>query len=302
VNWSLLGIFLAGIVLIVVAHAWHTRTFDEAGAFREIVQDTIRDLGIAFLVSSVVAKLFELYRSLRHSIESMKDVVDATMADKLTRDVWFQLEDLIDNKSVLRKDLRVRLEVGRDAKLKTHEAILRAEVEYAVEGVGRRRHPVTIAHDLDYQLTNDELNLPRFEQITIGKKQVNGDEEAEVTSYGPAEIGNVVRNGRFRQEIEPLRGGESVQVQLVRHELVYLPGSYNFYTPEFTMGLIVSVAKVPDDIQVEVWVRPQGEQHAPPRLNREWRTTQLILPGQGVEIKFLSKAPKEDKMCLTAEG
>jgi hypothetical protein len=118
-----------------------------------------------------------------------------------------------------------------------------------------------------------------------------------VTNYGPDEIARVVTDGRFRQGMEPLRGGESVRVQLIREESVYLPGSYNFYTPEFTMGLVIDVAKIPDDIEAEVWVRPQGEQRAPSRLDRGWRTTQLILPGQGVEIEFLNKAPTSRPAC-----
>lgn len=81
VKWSIAGIFVAGVVLLLIAHTWRTRSFDEAGAYREIAQDTLRDLGIACVLSSIVAGLFELYRSQRHSIDSMKDVVDATMAD-----------------------------------------------------------------------------------------------------------------------------------------------------------------------------------------------------------------------------
>jgi len=84
-RWSLLGVFAAGVMLITASVV----ISGPAGWDRlnHVVQDVARDLGIAFVVSSVVAALFELYRSLHHQIESMRDVVDATMTDKLTKEV-----------------------------------------------------------------------------------------------------------------------------------------------------------------------------------------------------------------------
>lgn len=279
----MLGVFVLGLILLVVVHTWKYRTYYEPGAFIEITQDVVRDLGIAFIVSSIVGQLFELYRSLRHSIDSMKDVVDAVMADKLTKEVWFQLEDLIENKKVLRVGLRIRLELERDELLKPHEAKLRAEIDYEVKGIGRRPNPVVIKHDLDYQLTNSSLKLPRFERITIGRQN-----DQQVETYVGEDLNKHVKEGRFEKRIGKLKYGESVQVQVVREELVHVPGSYNLYTTEFSTGIAVNVAKLPDGVDAEVWVRPQGEGRSPAREHFEWRTDSLILPGQGVEIKFLA--------------
>lgn len=113
--WSLASIFVVGVILLAV----HRLIPAPSGwpRLNESLQEVTRDLGIAFVVSSVVAVLFELYRSLHHQIEAMKDVIDAVMADKLTKAVWFELEDLIEKKAVLRKELRVRLALYSDARL-----------------------------------------------------------------------------------------------------------------------------------------------------------------------------------------
>jgi hypothetical protein len=283
--WSLIGIFAAGILLLSL------RRFIPALAgwdrLNHSVQDLARDLGIAFVISTVVAGLFELYRSLHHQIQAMRDVIDAVMSDKLTKDVWFELEDLIDKKSVLRSGLRVRLEAFRNAELRPHEARLRVELEYVLVSIGRKRVPIRLSHDLDYHLASRKLNLPRFERITLLRKTSPPNPGFEEKIFEPSDLTESNKIGKFEISVDPLGAGDSLLVRIVREELVHIPGSYNLYTPEFTRGLRVLVAESPEDVRTEVWVRPQGEgKHLVPTGN-EWWTDDLILPGQGVEVKFL---------------
>jgi len=287
--WSLASTFAVGVILLAV----HRLTPAPSGwpLLSESIQEVTRDLGIAFVVSSVVAILFELYRSLHHQIEAMKDVIDAVMADKLTKAVWFELEDLIEKKAVLRKELRVRLELYRDAGLQPYEARLQVELEYLVEGIGKRR-PLKISHDLDYQLANRHLRLPRFERITIlriadGSATAHASEETVLESDQLVEAN---KSGRFELESAALKPEETMRIRVVREELVHIPGSYNLYTPEFTKGLRVLIAECPAEFITEVWVSPQGEGKHLVRIGNEWWTEELILPGQGVEVKFLPKS------------
>jgi hypothetical protein len=287
--WSLVSTFALGLVLLAGRGVIPARV--GWPHLNESIQEVARDLGIAFIVSSVVAVLFELYRSLHHQIEAMKDVIDAVMADKLTKAVWFELEELIEKKTVLRKELRVRLEAYRDEGLQPYEARLRVELEYLLEGIGKRR-PVKISHDLDYQLANCQLKLPRFERITIlriaeGSIAAHGSEEKVLER---AQLVEANKNGRFEQSFDALKPGETLRIRVVREEIVHIPGSYNLYTPEFTKGLRVLIAECPAELTTEVWVRPQGEGKHLVQTGNEWWTEELILPGQGVEVKFLSKS------------
>ncbi len=285
-RWSVFGIvtvglaFLAGRGLIPPKAGWDR--------FNESIQDLTRDLGIALIVSGVVAVLFELYRSLHHQIESMKDVIDAVMTDKLTKAVWFELEDLIEKKSLLRKGLRVRLEVHRDDNLQPHEARLRVELEYLLEAIGKRG-PLKIAHDLDYHLANRRLKLPRFERITILRITENTSSAREEAVDG-GQLDKANADGRLELPLAALQPSEVLRIRVVREEIVHAPGSYNLYTPEFTKGLRVLIAACPDEFRTEVWVRPQGEGKHLVQTGNEWWSEDLILPGQGVEIKFIVKS------------
>lgn len=284
--WSLASIFLVGLLLLATRELIPVKAGWDR--FNESIKDLARDLGIAFIVSSLVAGLFELYRSLHHQIQSMRDVIDAVMADKLTKEVWFELEDLIDKKSVLRKELRIRLEASRDGALQSHEARLRVELEYVLIGIGRKPQAIKLAHDLDYQLANSLAKLPRFERITVVRMTEDAfDTASEEKVFDECDLNQSNRNGRFELDLKPLAGKDYLRVRIVREELAHIPGSYNFYTPEFAKGLRVLVAQCPENVRTEVWVRPQGEGKHLVRTGNEWWTEELILPGQGVEIKFL---------------
>lgn len=290
--WSLVVIAVAGVLMLSLRQlipgvpGWT--------GFNASVQDLLRDIGVAFVVSSVVGGLFEVYRNLHHQIQSMQDVVDALMVGKLTKQVWFELENLIDAKIVLRKDLRIRIAARRKANLQPYEAQLRVELEYGIQAIGKSRDSLHVRHDLDYHLARPDLDLPRFERLTIVRmEETNGaickvDEEV----YADARLAECVKDGALDIKQKPLRANESLRIRLTREEVVHIPGSYNLYTTEFTKGLRVLIAECPDATRVELSVRPQGENLPMTPVGNEWSTEQLILPGQGIELKFLVDGEK----------
>ena len=226
--------------------------------FNESVQDVLRDLGIAFIVSSVVAVFFELYRSLHHQIQSMRDVIDAVMADKLTKDVWFELQDLIDKKSVMRKGLHIRIQAYRDKLLQPHEAKLRVELGYVLVAIGRKRLPIKLSHDLDYHIGDLGMRLPRFERISIVRLVEGGpDSASEEMIFEEPELSESNRKGRFESPpLEPLHEGEYLRIRVVREELAHIPGSYNLYNSRrfcrpYKKGLPTADFKFPDDSNLQ---------------------------------------------------
>ena len=244
-----------------------------------IVPDLCHDLGIAFLVSFAVAWLFEIYRSVRHQMESMRDVIDFVMGEQITADVWIEVKELIESKYVIRRDVRLRLEFEHAAGLREHERVMKVEHEYSLYSLRGKKRTFNIEHELDYQFDNRSLGLPRWETLVIDPSDVRTqpDKRAELSS---PEL-NVPIHLAPRGENEP------VFVRTERREIVHVPGSYNFYTPEFMKGLRLSILGCPPGVRLEVWVRPHGGGKALKDKDHTWSYDQIIFPGQGVEIKFV---------------
>jgi hypothetical protein len=56
---------------------------------------------------------------------------------------------------------------------------------------------------------------------------------------------------------------------------------------EYTKNLILQLDHPAEGFDVEVKVRPEGVGQTLVRTGNTWRCDSLILPGQGVEIKFI---------------
>lgn len=237
VKLSLAISLLLGILLLVFSALKLGHDLPYVGF---IVPDLCHDLGIAFLVSFAVAWLFEIYRSVRHQMESMRDVIDFVMGEQITADVWMEVKELIENKCVIRRDVRFRFEFERCDELAEHESILKVEHEYNLYSLRNKKQTLSITHELDYHFRSELLGLPKWEGIVIE-----------------------------------------------RREIVHVPGSYNFYTPEFMKDLRLSILGCPRGVRLEVWIRPHGGGEALKDKDHTWSYDQIIFPGQGIEIKFI---------------
>ena len=256
-----------------------------------LLPDLFHDFGIAFLVSAAVGALFELYRSNRHQMESMKDVIDFAMGDRLTGEIWQEVQELLEAKAVIRRSTRLRLQFENVDGINRHEALLRVDHEYDLYCLRPKSLKHTIAHELDYQLRNQELRLPRWEAVVVEPEEAKSNDDAPDLGKPRIEV-EVTLASRQEQQ--------SVYVRTERLELVNVPGSYNFYTPEFTKGLRLSIVACPTDVRVEVWVRPHGGATALPEQGHTWSYDQLIFPGQGIEVKFIRKvAHRENELGRT---
>jgi hypothetical protein len=154
-----------------------------------------------------------------------------------------------------------------------------------------------VEHELDYQYRGLIGGLPRFTPCTLDaiREQKQSSVEGGKVSFRVPLTG---------------RGGHPIRVQINRQELVPMPGSYNLYTPEFIKGLTVVVAESMPEVEVEVTVRPQGPEESLRRIGNTWFTEQLILPGQGLEVKFMTpvairdgqtKSPEQKAPCIATK-
>lgn len=278
VKLSLAVCVLLGILLFTLSALKLGQSIQPKG----FLPDLAKDVGMGLLVSSIVGGLFEIYRSTRHEIETMKDVIDFVMGDRITPAIWMELKGLIEKREVIRRDFHLRLEFEPSTELEPHQRILKVDLEYDIESLLDAGARATVLHELDYQFQNRKLDLPRWDTISIRPN------EARVKPREKLDL------KKARQEIEvnlPPRqsGGPPIRVRTARRELATVPGSYNLYTPEFTKKLHVTVSGCPDNVETQVWVAPHGENRATADTNNVWYYDQLLFPGQGIEIKFVDK-------------
>jgi hypothetical protein len=267
----------SGIILLFLAHLkWHE---DWSSFF----PDLLRDLGMAFIISTVVALLIEFYRFAHHWFGAMWEMLDLLMSEEITSAVWLELKDLIKGKKVIRKGVHIRLALTTGHGLPEHLRELSVEYGYSLHGLGKKRTRIELAHELDYQFAGIDKILPRFTRFTVddGTGSAGIDFEADMKA--------AQATGTIKRVVwVPPRDGTAIQVWIERRELVPIPGSYNLYTPDFMKGLNVIVADGASDVRVEVWIRPQGSGEELRQLGNSWYSDELILPGQGIEVKFIT--------------
>lgn len=288
-----------GLIVLVCGSGILVYLAFEKFSGRELLFELQRDIGIALAVAGLVALLFEIYHHVTHQMRTTRDVIDAVMGEKITPEVWDEVNVLIERRKIIRRDVRIRLSLNYpDRGLQNNEGILRVEHDYNVESLSRRPVPVSIDHELDYQFRNETLQLPRFEYVEINPPG------PELITFSSERLKEVCPGGRFQSKNLPtkllLRPEEKIHVRLQRLELVNVPGAYNLYCPEFTKGLQIYFGECPASVEIQVWVRPLGEPLGESldikKGEKSFSCESLLLPGQGIEIKFLlSPATSGDK-------
>jgi hypothetical protein len=281
--WFAIGVcFLVGIVFLLSSRelVWSQGERPES-----IWPDLLRDLGIAFIVSFVLGVVIEFYRYLGHRMDSMREVIDAVMTDRITGEVWSELKELTEQKTLIRKNAFVRMSLRRREELEKHQFELSLEYSYELHGLSKSESSHSLEHELDYQLSAPNLNIPRFTRLIVNNP-LGPD-----TVLEEADISRLAQKDKLTVAVRlPSREGSPVRIRVERIELVHAPGSYNLYTPEFLKGLQLVVSECPHDICIDVLVRPQGPGQLLKQLGDTWSFDALMLPGQGIEIKFLHRS------------
>lgn len=262
---------MAGIVLLLGGEEDWGHDVPHLGKF---FPHLLSELGIALIVSGVVACLFEIYRGAHHKLEGMIEVIDAVQGERMSPEVWQELDGLISDKQVIRRNVQLRIELLRIGGLLRGQNAVRVDYEYQLHALTRKRTRAKVTHELDYQISVPELDLPRWDKVTVipapDSQQPTPQQTRESISF---------------ETLLPPRGEKYCLVRTERTEIICVPGSYNLYTPDFVKGLSVTLVGF-DGIDLEVWVRPHGEGTRPVRSGSTWICERLLLPGQGVEIKF----------------
>ena len=179
----------------------------------------------------------------------------------------------------------------RHPDLGNRRAVLGVEFEYELHGLTAEKAKMTVKHELDYQFTDKQRSLPRFERALVE------DEEGIAEYEGSDRLAAVFKDGILTLNVKlEARDGKPARILTERLELTNTPGSYNLYMMELTKAVRLHVEECPSDIQLEVKFR--GREEGIRKAGRmTWIYDDLILPGQGIEIKF-----KQDSDQLASQS
>jgi hypothetical protein len=220
----------------------------------------------------------------------MREVMDLTMGEKITSEVWLELKDLIETRRVVRRSAHIEWKLTQPPSLACHEAILEIKQTYELHGLMRARDYFKIEHELDYHMRSQEPELPKFKEIRI---EFPTEYETCSAKFDEQQIQSKYPDGKFSFEVPLLpRGSPPARVFVERHELVHIPGSYNLYSAELIKGLCVSFSKCIDSVKPEIFVRPLGHGMGLGEVAGKWSCDHLLLPGQGIEMKFPISPPQ----------
>jgi hypothetical protein len=272
--------FLAGMALLLIAR----RAEGHLKNIRDYVWHGAREVGFALVIAAVVSVLFEFYQREREADLTTVKNFDANMAEQLTPDVWNDVKRQILKKTLLRRNAEIKFDIIRQQGLRPDQVAMDVDFAYELENLRPENAHITIEHELDYQFSYPDQDLPSFSRITIIAPDRNQSRDLQ-----GAELRRFCPNGILHVELDmpPKLEGKHARIETRRREIVYAPGSYNLYMTEYTKSLIVQRLHPTTGFDVEVKVRPQGVGQSLIRTGDTWKCDELILPGQGVEIKFV---------------
>ena len=276
-----LAVFLLGIAgfYLCIRYAPKTDNGRTNAPWRKLGQE----LSMALVVAAVVSLLFELYQRSHDTLEATQRAFNASMADALTPDVWDGVKRQILDKRLLRQNVTLRGRLSRSRDLPANLAIWDLQFEYELLNLDTRKKDLHVQHELDYQFRFPERRLPRFERVVMETRDVSRE-------FDESQLKRMTEKGTIDLDVAlDARGGSPVRILTRRLEVVNAPGSYNLYMTEFTKGIRIYNDGIPPGVGIEVRVRPEGEAQTLKKVGTGvWVCDSLVLPGQGIEFKFLS--------------
>lgn len=261
---------LVGVVLLFLAGG-----IDEKLVWHHLV----RDVGVAFVVASIVTIAFEVHARSRYEKESIEGVLNTVMGVNVPAEVWQEVQSVVINRDVIRELFEIRLSLLKNTLLPEGQGELFVYYGYDLYGLLPRKGQTAMNHELDYQMQNKAANLPRFDLIRVGDKVFKNKQLAGIVKKGVATI-----------NVKPERkGGKPIRIVTERHEISSMPGSYTLVMTELTLRFNLLIEELPPGIKAEVKVRANKAEAKLKQVDSSWEYDGVLLPGQSIEIKFLQE-------------
>lgn len=268
---------------------------------KEFVGDLLRDVGIALVVAVVVTVIYEhSTRNLEERV-TMLHTIDKTMAAVMPLSVWEEVKREVLLRHRIRRNVDIEFKILRNARLSNGkyitappgQVILWMKYGYDLYGMAEGGTYEPVQHELAYEMWNKELQIPRFESVSVIRdqgKQVKLLVGEELKRFCD---GQTLRLGPDLVQLPAPQLNKPVRIVSERYELMGAPGSYNLVMPELTARvegsnnptIKVSVSEIPSDLEVKLTTYYAPHTFTPAAdTDNVWVYNNIALPGQGFTL------------------
>jgi hypothetical protein len=260
---STILILLVGIALIIISFTGASLDFMKSHI------SWIREVGIAFLIASLVTYSYESRARQEFADATVNRVLEIVMGDIVDTKIWKEMREQILEKEGVRRNATVRFRLYRPGGMESGRCVLGVTLEYRLGCLRSRTRDLVVKHFVDSFMADPVLGLPRLDRV-----EIDGMTEPlpDVTA--------------FEKTIAASRDKDPVLILVERREIVYFPGAYNFLMSELTELEQISLHEVPDDVKVTVncFMKPLLL-----TVKNAIKLDRFLLPNQSIEVRFERK-------------
>lgn len=261
-RWILLAVSLAGVALIYGSQLpWLHDT---------VLGEVVRDIGIAFLISALVAVIVELSLSRETYLRGLDAIMRRTVPDC----VWEEFRQRVITQPLMRKSWSIRMKIRRQ---EDGRCVSETRVAYTI---------VALHDGLDTQVQH-ELDVYRTvpgERGRFARVICEGIEQAD------CEKGRTDGGMALALPIRLERHDDTKEIALEFNEVVRCPDAIAWWMSLATESVAVFVDELPRDLAMVVKTfHPSQRTHNELEVGKGWRFEGTMLPGQGFEIRVMSR-------------
>jgi len=271
--WLLLLLLVSGVILLIVAHY---------GTTKPLIHDVLRDLGMAFLISALVAGAYEIYARTRFDLAKIESLLDTVYGSGVPVRVWESVKETLLQRELMRCNAVLHIRVLRDPAVSKQHVVLDVDLAYDLANLLSKAKEYIIIHGLDEHIV--AADLPRFTEVSIG----NRCETIEGDTWASPDQAIVVKGGRLYLKVSlPARSENAfpTPIRVRRQEVRECPGSYYMIATEVTDSLRVYLDECAEDVGVTLGVRP-SERVVDLSAAHVQIINEPFLPGYSLEFKL----------------
>jgi hypothetical protein len=268
---------------------------------KEILKDVLRDLGIACIVAVVVTAIYEYSTRDIEKRETVLSMIDTAMAEFLPKTAWDEVKQEILRRNRVRRNVDIEFKISRKARLSSGkyitappgQVILWMKYGYDLVAVGPGAAYEPVQHELAHEMWNEDLQIPRFEKVTIIRDSGKQEDLYEGERLKRIYDGKSILLGPDVVQLPAPQLHQSVKIVSERYELMSAPGSYNLVMPELTVRgdgstdptIRVRVTELPPDLEIRLDTYYAAHKFTPAGgSDNSWVYNNLMLPGQGFSL------------------
>lgn len=236
-------------------------------ALAEVGRDVLRDVGIAFCISVVIAAIIEVTLATDTFLEGL----NAIMHRVVPSTVWDAFREYVIPQATMREAWKVTMCVQEDVE-HPGSYVSTTTVEFNVVG---------LQEVLPSQI---QIELDAFRNPTFKAAKVGGDDVPLAGRVSGCKLTlPVPLKGTYRPRLDERK---RISVEYTFLETIRFPDIVVWWMKETTLNGDVYVTEHPADWAVEVMSPHPAAKALMPSKKSPWKFTGVLFAGQGFEIRF----------------